>query len=589
LDHVKSKRKIRLHAFTFFWFVKSNPCPFLFSKRAQNRSDLNTNNAQVEEEDETAIAINNTDELLATTTTTTTAVSIPMSLLKENNATLHVEQHPCQNHSESDNRTSRSRPSSSATAAATMSTRILNKLTKANSITTHNFQQQQNASNRRPRLKELRNTPYSVSLSSTATMINNCIMNRNLTMPMNPNSKMNSGVSSGSGSTNTRWTSFPSSELSCSKNASLNLKSSTNTDSKASSNPADLYSRQQQQQQQQMLNIKRFSSIRYPNIRSSRASLISRIRRFSENPNNSTAANSTMLAGSARHNSTNQSTLSDLTNCSEYNTAGNNVSMIRRHTSRRLKHSKTAKVLGFATLAFAITWAPYWLFQFGVLGLKPLRVRELGNSAQALESIALKLLKNSFYLNYMLNPLFYSFVNKRFRHNLLSILKKCGKLIVHSYYFVMYICYCMCCWASCCACCISRSGRCYNWNNLLVYRFDSYSFDRIWPSKLSFNNNGQPRSASSTSQQQQRQRKDNTTNGRRRSRLASTRSDLTNESVVYEGGAVSSISNSSVLNFKESLCEFFSRGRGAAAKLINCCPATAAPDYSTSPPETDKS
>jgi hypothetical protein len=490
----------------------------------------------MDEENETA-SINNTNN----NNNESTLNTAPLSSLKEN-ITLKLH------------RQSESLSSSCENQKATIPARIVNMLAKTNNspspTTSPGDNPEQLVKKRPPRLKDLRNTPYSVSLTSAASVFNNCVMKRNLTMPMNPNN-VNTASSCDS---STRLDAFPSAEISQKPNSA-----------KASSSPSELSTKQQQ-----IMNIKRFSSIRYPNSRSSRASLISRIRRFSENPNSS--ANTT-LTNSARH--TNQSTMSDLTSCGvgaefmNINNLSASVS-IRRHTSRRLKHSKTAKVLGFATLAFALTWLPYWLFEFGVLKLRPLKASQLGDSALAFEAIAMKLLKNSFYLNYMLNPLFYSFVNSRFRHNLWSILRKCGKLIVRLGYFFVYMCYCMCCWATCCSCCIQRSTRCYNWNNLITYRFAMYNFDRIWPTggKFGFNSQGQVNARTPRAHQ----RKD-----RRRSRLNSNRSDLTNESVVYEAS-----SESSVLNFRQSLCEFFACSGG---KFVTCCAGAAAQNSAL--PETD--
>lgn len=54
----------------------------------------------------------------------------------------------------------------------------------------------------------------------------------------------------------------------------------------------------------------------------------------------------------------------------------------------------------------------------------------------ASEFLLTKIIKNSFYLNYVLNPLFYSFVNRRFRQNVCVIFQLLLKFLLK---------YCCCC------------------------------------------------------------------------------------------------------------------------------------------------
>lgn len=84
------------------------------------------------------------------------------------------------------------------------------------------------------------------------------------------------------------------------------------------------------------------------------------------------------------------------------------VISIRRHTSRKYKHTKTATVLALTILVIVFTWTPFWLHELLVLHRN---------------CILTKIFKNLYLLNYVLNPLFYSFVNKRFRKNALYLAK----------------------------------------------------------------------------------------------------------------------------------------------------------------------
>jgi hypothetical protein len=97
-------------------------------------------------------------------------------------------------------------------------------------------------------------------------------------------------------------------------------------------------------------------------------------------------------------------------------------------------------LLGIATLAFAITWFPYWYYI-----IKHVIYNNQGHSFERLDSslkpvslydfICFKIQTNSFYLNYALNPIFYSFFNRRFRQNVLILFQNIFKSL-----FVL--CYC---------------------------------------------------------------------------------------------------------------------------------------------------
>ncbi|RNA19600.1 5-hydroxytryptamine receptor 1F-like [Brachionus plicatilis] len=85
---------------------------------------------------------------------------------------------------------------------------------------------------------------------------------------------------------------------------------------------------------------------------------------------------------------------------------------IRRHTSRKYKHTKTATVLALTILVIVFTWAPFWLHKLLVL-----------HPHHHHNCVLSKIFNNLYLLNYVLNPLFYSFVNKRFRKNALYLAK----------------------------------------------------------------------------------------------------------------------------------------------------------------------
>lgn len=85
---------------------------------------------------------------------------------------------------------------------------------------------------------------------------------------------------------------------------------------------------------------------------------------------------------------------------------------IRRHTSRKYKHTKTASVLALTIFLIVLTWSPFWLYKILI-----------DKKAQDENCLLTKIMKNLYLLNYVLNPVFYSFINKRFRKNALYLAK----------------------------------------------------------------------------------------------------------------------------------------------------------------------
>ena len=108
--------------------------------------------------------------------------------------------------------------------------------------------------------------------------------------------------------------------------------------------------------------------------------------------------------------------------------------LFRRHISRPFKHGKTARILGISTLTLLLTWIPYWYYVI----LKESRLFKdnydeddptMLTSGEIIifsqsKYYLKRLLKNLFYLNYVLNPFFYSFVNHRFRQNVYNLFFK---------------------------------------------------------------------------------------------------------------------------------------------------------------------
>ena len=114
--------------------------------------------------------------------------------------------------------------------------------------------------------------------------------------------------------------------------------------------------------------------------------------------------------------------------------------LFRRHTSRRYKHGKTARVLGIATLALTLTWTPYWIFILKStkhLGYN-LHLSPKLTSSPVIYFFLIKLSKNSYYLNYLLNPIFYSFLNQRFRQHVNGLFETIFKFL---FKFCCFCCY----------------------------------------------------------------------------------------------------------------------------------------------------
>lgn len=187
----------------------------------------------------------------------------------------------------------------------------------------------------------------------------------------------------------------------------------------------------------------RSDSIKY--LRKNTSGLMSRIRRFSENPHSSILLKQANLSfvtpSSTGFVSPNQNMRTISSSLFELNSNNGTLShrvSIRKHTSRPLRHSKTARVLGVATLAFALTWSPYWYYVLKTNANTTSRrvVNEPNeflyvNLSTMGDYLLKRFLKNSFYLNYVLNPIFYSFVNQRFRRNVASLFRKLTKCILN--------------------------------------------------------------------------------------------------------------------------------------------------------------
>jgi hypothetical protein len=132
----------------------------------------------------------------------------------------------------------------------------------------------------------------------------------------------------------------------------------------------------------------------------------------------------------------------------------------RRHTSP-LNHIRTARILSIATVAFMIQWTIYWIYFIYLNKINNIGIckQEKSNftSSQQFErwnetktttttctdhshwsnSIWIRIFENFFFLNYILNPIIYSFVNKDFRNNVSNLLNKFSHKLIR-------IC-CFCC------------------------------------------------------------------------------------------------------------------------------------------------
>jgi hypothetical protein len=187
----------------------------------------------------------------------------------------------------------------------------------------------------------------------------------------------------------------------------------------------------------------RSDSIKY--LRKNTSGLMSRIRRFSENPHSSILLKQGTLSftpsptgGFVSPNQNMRTISSSLFELNSNNGTLSHRVSIRKHTSRPLRHSKTARVLGVATLAFALTWSPYWYYVLKTNANTTSR-RVVNEPNEFLyvdvstmgDYLLKRFLKNSFYLNYVLNPIFYSFVNQRFRRNVASLFRKLTKCVLN--------------------------------------------------------------------------------------------------------------------------------------------------------------
>ena len=167
-------------------------------------------------------------------------------------------------------------------------------------------------------------------------------------------------------------------------------------------------------------DLEKTSTLRTSDFKSTK-SAVGRIRRYSDNQNST----STQNAKNSYNLGEFSSSLLELSKPGSSFLSSNRVS-IRKHSSKPLKHRKTAKLLGIATFAFAVTWIPYWVY------LYLLKIKFSFHNRFFSESdnyLIFKFLQNSFYLNFVLNPVFYSFVDKRFRQNMFVMFKKVFDLI----------------------------------------------------------------------------------------------------------------------------------------------------------------
>lgn len=216
---------------------------------------------------------------------------------------------------------------------------------------------------------------------------------------------------------------------------------------------------------------------------------------------------------------------------------------IRRHTSRRFKHGRTARVLGLTTLAFAITWVPFWIYLYKTIETTS-NTKKLSDLT-FIEYLLLNYAKNTFYFNYILNPIFYSFVNQRFRRIFFTLSKKVFKFCLR----------CVCFLFCCCLCCFSKKnvttgGSCARLakQNSNFYYCSSQSFSsNLYPTTNNTTHNNNAHNTHNSSF-----RINQTQN--RRSRMNSFRSDTAN-----------SASFNYSTSFKANLYNFMSK------KMSLCC------------------
>nr|QVK45740.1 G protein-coupled receptor [Proales similis] len=94
---------------------------------------------------------------------------------------------------------------------------------------------------------------------------------------------------------------------------------------------------------------------------------------------------------------------------------------LRRHTHRQVRHGKSARLLGMATMVFALTWIPYWLLDMRWLVWPVLTAQP--SSMNADRSLGLGLAVNLIYLNQVLNPVFFCLIDRRFRRDFYLLFK----------------------------------------------------------------------------------------------------------------------------------------------------------------------
>ena len=82
---------------------------------------------------------------------------------------------------------------------------------------------------------------------------------------------------------------------------------------------------------------------------------------------------------------------------------------------------KTAQMLVLVTLVFFITWIPYWVINFLAYF-----VPEFYKSMSTWQVNILKIFRHFYFINHVVNPVIYTFVNKQFRTELKHVLL-CGK------------------------------------------------------------------------------------------------------------------------------------------------------------------
>ncbi len=209
-----------------------------------------------------------------------------------------------------------------------------------------------------------------------------------------------------------------------------------------------------------LVMTKRSSSIKYATSANNACRIIGgRLRRFSENPSHNLMVLNPSSTAQPPPPTQIADDLISINNHAAVFTAGAGSMSMRRHiaSGRKMYCNRTAKCLFIATLTFTLTWTPYWLLNFDLI--KP------SNQMNNL------ILKNTFYLNFILNPMFYSFANGGFRNYLCNFFQKSKKFFKMLFYFVLYVFYRLFCCAHCVWFCLNRSDTCFNYHNFMLYRF----------------------------------------------------------------------------------------------------------------------